>query len=194
MNEQQLKQFLYCCQKESLKLHFNNIDGIATYMDERLENQTFLEALYKQKNLLNRLGTGICFSMSAWVFDLLGTMDVNNYYFMESHDGHWSNFVILYETEDGYKICDLADEVRKNEFLINRLFDADSTEVLELHKKLTTPRSLVITPEEYTKEYPIRTCMVLDHRGNEETMYYDVPRINLKDFLLKEKNIKHDRK
>lgn len=192
MNEKQLKQFIYCCQKESLKLHFNNVDGIATYMDERLENQTFLEALYKQKDLLCRLKSGICFSMSAWVFDLLGTMDANNYYFMESHDGHWSNFVILYETEEGYRICDLAEEVRKNEFLITSLFDANPSEVLDLHKKLITPRNIVITPEEYTKEYPIGTCMVLDHHGNEEAMYYDVPRIKLKDFLSKEKDAKHN--
>lgn len=190
MNENQLKQFIYCCQKKSLKLHFNNFDGIVEYMDERLENQTFLEALYKQKDLLDRLGSGICFSMSAWVFDLMETMDVNNYYFMESHSGKWSNFVILFETEDGYKICDLAEEVRKNEFIINNLFDADPTEVLDLHKKLIIPSGLIKTPEEYTKEYPIETCMILDHRGNEDKKYYDVPRISLKDFLSKTRNNK----
>ena len=48
------------------------------------------------------------------------------------------------------------------------------------------------TPEEYIKEYPIETCMILDHRGNEEKKYYDVPRINLKDFLLKENDNKKD--
>ena len=50
MNEDQLKQFIYCCQKKSLKLHFNNSDGIVEYMDERLERlweqakQNYLDA------------------------------------------------------------------------------------------------------------------------------------------------------
>lgn len=188
MDNKKLQQFIYSCQRASLCFHFNNRDGIIEFM-ERLEDKPYLAVLCQQKNLLTRFGSGVCLTMSSWVFDLLYSMDADNYYLMESRNSYWSNFVILFEVNGEYRICDFAAEVRKNEELIDDLFDAEEDEVLKIHKELKTPCNLNMTIEEYTERYPIAYCNVIQHKGHENDLYYDVPRIKLKDFLenVKEK-------
>lgn len=185
MNQQQLQTFLYSCKKASLNLHFNNVDGIVRFMfaNGKLEDKTFIEALVDQRNLLDSLHSGICFSMASWVFELLFSMGVDDYYFMESNNSYWSNFVILYRIEDEYRICDLAAEVRKNESLINDLMDASPEELPNIQKLLKNGKYLNQTSDEYTRSYPIERCKVLLHEGNENSLYYEVPRIGLKEFL-----------
>lgn len=200
MNQQQLQTFLYSCQKEALKLHFNNQDGIVKFMfaNGRLEDKTFIDALKDQRDLLNSLHTGICFSMASWVFELLFSIGADDYYFMESENSYWSNFVILYRIDDEYRICDLAAEVRKNESLINGLIDVSPEELPNIQESLKNSKYLSRTPDEYTKSYPIQSCKVLLHEGNENSLYYEVPRIGLNEFLQRKNevdaisnNIKH---
>lgn len=115
MTEEQYNTFLYCCEKQASKLHFNNEDEIVSFLgDKSLNEQTFCEVLAKNTRLLNSLHSGVCFTMSSWVFDLLRSQGLEeDYYFMESANAHWSNFVILYKSPNGYKICDLAAQVKK---------------------------------------------------------------------------------
>lgn len=193
MNEFQIETFIYSCQKESLKLHFNNKnDGVARYMFNKgeIEDKTFIQVITEQKQLLDGLGTGVCFNMAAWVMELLYSMDIDEFYFMESENGYWSNFVVLFNTHEGYKICDLAAEVRKNEELISSLVDAEKEELQDLQNRIKNPANLIQTPEQYVKEYPIELCTVLQHQGNENTLYYEVPRIGLKEFLAKQNSSK----
>lgn len=182
------------------KIHFNNVDGIVHFLgDKTLKEQTFYGVISKNARLLKSLNSGVCFTMSSWVFELLLSMGLDSdYYFMESSNSHWANFVILYKTPDGFKICDLAAQTVENEKIISELVDLsvfhstspeenllDKTE--PLIKALSSTKYLSIEIEDYIKEYPMASCKVLMHHGYEESIYTEVPRKSLLDFIKEER-------
>lgn len=185
MDENQKRTFLYVCSSEALSLHFNNSSGIvrSALCNKRLEESTFSEALERHKRVFKEIKTGFCFSMSSFVFGILEDMDVQDFYFMESANSMWSNFVILYKTNEGYRICDLAAQVRKNEEFIGMIMNADVAELEKIQKSLKDNHLLCQTIEDYTSHYPIQSCKVLLHKGNEDELYNEVPRMPLNAFL-----------
>ena len=199
MKSDQYKQFLYSCIKMANKVHFNNENGIVNFLgDKTLKEQTFYEVISKNARLLKSLNSGVCFTMSSWVFELLLSMGLDNdYYFMESTNSHWPNFVILYKTPEGFKICDLAAQARENEKIISELVDLSIFHNTSLEKKsldktatlisaLSSTKYLSMEIEDYIKEYPLALCKVLMHHGNEECIYTEVPRKSLLDFIKEE--------
>lgn len=201
MTEKQYKNFLYCCMKEAGSLHFNNEDGISNYLENKpLNTQPFDLVISKNAKLLKTLKFGVCFSMSSWVFELLYSMGLDgDYYFMESFNSNWPNFVILYKTPTGYKICDLAAQVRLNEMIISALINdsidhtlyekgwQEPERILNLVSGLSSTKYLSMEIEDYIKEYPISTCKLLLHQGCEDYMYTEVPRKELWEFLKEKK-------
>ena len=203
MTEEQYKHFLYCCMKEASSLHFNNEDGISNFLGNKPINmQPFDLVISKNAKLLKALKSGVCFSMSSWVFELLYSMGLDSdYYFMESSDSDWPNFVILYKTPTGYKICDLAAQVRLNEAIISVLINdsidhnlygkglPETERILNLVSGLSSTKYLSMEIEDYIKEYPISTCKLLLHQGCEDYMYTKVPRKKLWDFLKEKEQV-----
>lgn len=199
MTSDQYKQFLYSCKKMANRLHFNNEDGIVNFLgDKTLDEQTFHQVIAKNTRLLKSLNSGVCFTMSSWVFDLLRSMGLNtDYYFMESANSKWANFVILYKTPQGFKICDLAAQASENEEIISELVDISiahsahpeqySLDRIEtLINSLSSSKYLSMEIEDYIKEYPLSLCKVLMHHGYEDCIYTEVPRKSLLDFIKEE--------
>lgn len=203
MNDEQYKNFLYCCMKEASSLHFNNENDISNFLGNKPINmQPFDLVISKNANLLKALKSGVCFSMSSWVFELLYSMGLeSDYYFMESFNSNWPNFVILYKTPMGYRICDLAAQVRLNEMIVSELIDVsinhnlfdkdllETEKILNLVRDLSSTKYLSMEIEDYIKEYPISTCKLLLHQGCEDYMYTEVPRKKLWDFLKEKKQV-----
>ncbi len=196
MTEEQYETFLYCCRKMASKIHFNNEDGIVQFLGNKsLDEQTFHEVIAKNARLLKALNSGVCFTMSSWVFELLRSQGLDtDYYFMESVNSKWYNAVILYLSPEGYKICDLAAQTKANEAIMEELIEISvmqsknpandySIKVGELIKALAGTKYLNMEIEDYIKEYPLSLCRVLMHHGYEEAIYTKVPRKNLLDFI-----------
>ena len=200
MTNDQYDNFLYSCKKMASKVHFNNEDGIVNFLgDKSLDEQTFFEVISKNTKLLKSLNSGVCFTMSSWVFNLLYSMDLkeDDYYFMESFNSKWPNFVILYNSPDGFRICDLAAQARESEKIISKLVDMSIESnthpeqysidrTTALIKELSSSKYLSMKIEDYIKEYPLISCEVLMHQGNEECLYTEVPRKSLSDFIKEE--------
>lgn len=199
MTEDQYNSFLYSCKKMANKLHFNNEDGIVNFLgDKTLDEQTFYEVIAKNTRLLKALNSGVCFTMSSWVFDLLRSLGLDNdYYFMESANAKWANFVILYKSPKGFKICDLAAQASENEEIISELTDISISRsnyseqyflerTTTLVNELSSSKYLSMNIEDYIKEYPLALCKVLMHHGYEECIYTEVPRKSLLDFIKDE--------
>ena len=136
--------------------------------------------------------------MSCWVFDLLYSIGLDDdYYFMESANSKWYNFVILYKTPQGFKICDLAAQALENEKVISELVDISINHgtrpeqysldrTIALVNSLSSSKYLNMEIEDYIKKYPLSSCRVLMHHGYEECNYTEVPRKSLSDFIKEE--------
>lgn len=197
MTNNQYKDFLYSCKKMASKIHFNNENGVVNFLgDKALNEQTFFEVIFKNTRLLNSLNSGVCFTMSSWVFGLLYSMDLkdDDYYFMESFNSEWQNFVILYNSPDGFRICDLTAQAIESEEIISKLVDLSIVsnaspgqysinKIMALVSELSSSKYLSMKIEDYIKEYPLVSCEVLMHQGNEECIYTEVPRKKLLDFI-----------
>lgn len=199
MNEKQFENFIYCCQRMANQLHFNNVDGVVYYLSNKgLKDQTFSEVVSENNQLVKSLSSGVCFTMSCWVFELLFSMGLKNgYYLMESLNAHWPNTVILYNSPNGYRICDLAAQTIKNENTIAELTSIardykkgncyyKTDEILDTLTKLSDSQYLTMTIEDYVKQYPIDLCKVLMHHGCEDMIYTEVPRKSLTEFILEQ--------
>ena len=68
---------------------------------------------------------------SSFVFEILEDIDVQVFYFVESANSMWLNFAILYKASGGYRIYNLATQVRENEEFIIILMEANSNELEE---------------------------------------------------------------
>lgn len=199
MTEEQFTTFLYSCRKMANKLHFNNEDGIVNFIgDKTLDEQTFCEVVSKNSHLLKALNSGVCFTMSSYVFELLHSIGLDkDYYFMETANNKWNHVVILYKSPDGFKICDLATQVLKQEEIMDRLVAVSivnnehpgqysEDEITGLVKELSSTKYLSLDIDDFIKEYPLSLCRVLLHQGHEEDIYTKVPRMALLDFIKNE--------
>ena len=79
----------------------------------------------------------------------------------------------LFAVKEGYmdeiSVEDIA-QVRKNEEFIGMIMNADVAELEKIQKSLKDNHLLCQTIEDYMSHYPIQSCKVLLHKGNEDSI------------------------
>ncbi len=199
MNEQMYKNFVYCCNSVAIQLHFDNSnDG---YINNLLafENHdgTFIDTITKNNNIIKGTHYGVCFTMACYIFNLLTEMGAEEYYLMSSSNGREPNTVVLYKYDNEYKICDLGRGVVFFERKINDLFEglisnvvdiSDMQSLNDLKTEIGNQKFYDISVDEYIKIYPKITCDVILHSGNEDKPFFEIPRVNIEEFIQNKLN------
>lgn len=192
MNELQLENFIYSCLSFASTAHSDKEQYIKNLLDKHLNKKTFLDTIMENYKIANNIHFGVCFTFSCWAYHLLYTMGLNNgYYLLETteKDTGYPNYVLLYEYNGEYYICDLGRQVERCEeavkslFLISRYPDSYSEEEKkEAIAILNDSKYLNCSIEEYKKEYTL-SFVHLANGIDDNRIFTEIPMISFKEFL-----------
>lgn len=197
MTQEQLKTFIYSCLSFANVAHYDEDRFIENFINKGLDNSTFTEVIMRNYNIAENLHFGVCFTMTCWAYHLLCTMGINSdYYIFETTEKKtgYPNYVLLYNVEGEYCICDLAAQIQKIEELHRKLFlisqnpDYYGKESLDgIIKELINPEFINQSIEKYKNDYIIGS--LVDAKGIEDDrIFSEIPEISLAEFL-KNKNL-----
>lgn len=197
MNQEQLKTFIYCCQNLVNKANYDHERQIRNLLDGKITDKSFLEVIIRNQKIVESFHLGVCFTMTCWAYHLLYTMGIEGgYYLAETNEKKtgFPNYVLLYEVDGEYRICDLAEQVQKNEqtreLLLQYALNIDnysSEEKDKTLKRLVDTTYLSQRPDEYFKNY--NSGFVYDAKGIDDSrLFVDIPKIPTREFLKQKNN------
>lgn len=197
MNQEQLKTFIYCCQNLANKANYDHERQIRNLLDGKITDKSFLEVIIRNQKIVESFHLGVCFTMTCWAYHLLYTMGIEGgYYLVETTERKtgFPNYVLLYEVDGEYRICDLAEQVQKNEqtreLLLQYALNIDnysSEEKDKTLKRLVDTTYLSQRPDEYFKNY--NSGFVYDAKGIDDSrLFVDIPKIPTREFLKQKNN------
>ncbi|MDE5540176.1 MAG: hypothetical protein K2J20_06810 [Bacilli bacterium] len=192
MNDTQLENFIYCCLSFASNAHFDDERYIKNILGKPLSEKTFLDTIMENYKIANNMHFGVCFTMTCWAYHLLYTMGIDSgYYLLETieKDTGYPNYVLLYEYNGEYHICDLTLQVIRCEEAIKELFhisrypdqysEEDKQKALAI---LSDSKYICCSLEEYAKEYNLG-FVVLAEGIDDKRIFTDIPEMFIGEFL-----------
>lgn len=192
MTREQFKAFVSECAQFAISAHFDDDRYVRNYSSD-LDTTSFCDVVAKNWNIANKIHCGVCFTMTCWGYWQLYVLGISdNYYMLETFEKETSaiNYVLLYEVESEYRICDLAALVLKSEEIRAKLMaallsDDPNGEKDSLIISLSDTSLLSQKVEDYLEKC---TCggFVLEAKGiDDDRNFNDIPRADLIEFLCK---------
>lgn len=195
MTDEQFQNFIYSCKNIALQFHFlesEAMGSLLTLYEKNENNNSFFSVVLKNYRVVHDYHVGVCFSLSCYLKEITQEMGLEDVYLMESFDSYWPNTVLLYKYGNDWLVCDLAKQIRAyEEFLAGlssymsliNVTDKDKELLYESIESTKKDNYLSQTLEEYFKEYYKDSCEIVNHKGNENLDFFDVPRLSVDEFL-----------
>jgi len=194
MRREQLENFIYSCLSFANKSHFDEERHIKSMLDKSLAESSFSEVIMRNYKIANNYHLGVCFTMTCWAYHLLYTMGIESgYYILETVEKEtgFPNYVLLYEIEGEYRICDLAAQVQAIEkvhetlFQIGRNRNNYKKEFLDTTlNELASSQYICQSLQDYYKNYN-GGLLIYANGIDDDRIFTEIPQVSLLDFLKK---------